>query len=67
MCQVKVDLCITDLEKVKGLKTPYLQELSQDMKGQTFKGHHITTTPQFDLQALAATFIDTLQSNIKKR
>lgn len=41
--QVKLDLCITDLQKVKSLLTPHLQELKNDLQivpQGSLKGQH---------------------------
>lgn len=66
--QVKLDLCIADLNKVKALETPYLKQLSEDFPtgSKVFKGHNITKS-KMDLKKLIEKFSDALIANLLSR
>ena len=68
--QVKLDLCVADLEKIKDSSNScHLQKLNEDLISDTtstVKGHHLTKSA-FKLDHLAEEFIDSLVDNIKSR
>ena len=51
LVKVKLDLCLSDLEKIKEMNSTYLEKLKEDLNGDDFRGHHVTTTG-FNLQNL---------------
>ena len=68
--QVKLELCVADLQKVKSMESTYLQSLQNELSesSSTFKNqHHVTKTPGFNLQTLATQFVDFLLDNLKSR
>ena len=66
---MKLDLCLADLEKVKGLDSSYLKKLVEDLPqdSSTFKGQHHITRTNFKLEDLTSEFVDSLIDNIKAR
>ncbi|KAH3790299.1 hypothetical protein DPMN_168496 [Dreissena polymorpha] len=69
LVQVKLDLCLADLEKVKSLDSPHSKKLMEDLPhdSSTFKGQHYITRTNFKLEDLANEFVDSLIDNIKAR
>lgn len=64
--QVHLEECLAELQRLKGMDTPYLKQLKEDLQGDQYKGHHVTMT-NFKLENLMDTFIDNLTENIHKR
>ncbi|XP_061170873.1 zinc finger protein 862-like [Saccostrea echinata] len=65
LVKVKIDLCLSDLEKIKSMGSPHLQAVKEEMDVQTgfFQGHSIKKT-NLNLNNLTADFIDALKENI---
>ena len=62
-------MCLNELDKVKSLESPYLNQLKTDLppEDSTFKGQHLITRSNFNLKAITEEFIDSLVINIKSR
>lgn len=67
--QINVDTCLKDLQAIKDevpLSTPFQQQLLDDLKGASFKGHDVKKS-KYSFKSSKTKFIDNVMSNINKR
>ena len=67
LINVKLDLAIEDIEKIKTMRSPNMSALANDIQGNMYKNQHQITANTFNLENLCMRFINTLIDNIRMR